>query len=113
MPAKKARFFKVTARDGHGVYEKFIPASSKADLTNNLTLPGNEKLIGIQHLGFKPVEAAPNDDRGTVEFIAEVESTSVTIGAEHQGHDYLKQQFPNKVKEVEEYYQEKYQDYES
>lgn len=110
MPAKKARFYEVEARDGHGPYKMIIPASSKDDLMNNLNLPANEKLLGVKHLGFRPVDAMPDEDRGAVEFVAEVGGVPVVIGQGCQGHEYLKQQFPSKVKEVVGYYEEKYKD---
>lgn len=111
MAAKKARFYAVEARNGHGRYTFIVPAQSKDDLLNTLSIPGNEVLLGVTHLKHHEVEALPDEDNGAVEFRAQVNGEPCVVTVGQQGHDYLTRQFPKKVKDVEDYYKERYADY--
>lgn len=103
MPATKARVFCVEIRDGNGVRERFIPAPSKASLENDLQIHSNEKLMDIKHLKHHPVEARPNEDTNTVEFILNVNGKKTVVAEGDLGHKYLVQQFPEQVKNVEKF----------
>lgn len=111
MAAKKARFYAVEARNGHGPYTFIVAAQSKDDLINTLRIPENEMLLGVQHLKHHEVEALPDEDNGAVEFRAQVNGMPCIVTVGQQGHDYLTRQFPKKVKDIEDYYKERYADY--
>lgn len=111
MAAKKARFFAVEARNGHGSYSFIVPAQSREDLLNKLSIPGNEVLLGVTHLKHHEVDAVPDEDSSGVEFRADVNGQPCIFTAGQQGHEYLTQQFPKKVKAVEDYYRERYADH--
>lgn len=109
MPAKKARFFEVTIRDGHQPYKRVIPAFSKGDLLEKLHVPRNEKLLGTDHLKHHEVEAYPNDD-GDVAFATTILGEEIHFGPNDQGYEYLRQQFSRQVRKVEDFLASKYGD---
>lgn len=110
MSAKKARFYEVTIRDGHEPYKRFIPAQSKSDLLNNIVIPKNEKLLGVKHLNHHAVEAVPDDESETASFTVNIAGKEMRVGQNDQGYNYLRQQFPDQVKNVEKYFADKYSD---
>ncbi|CAN7256091.1 hypothetical protein LJR159_000972 [Pseudomonas brassicacearum] len=110
MAASMARFFKIIARNGHGEYWFIVPAPSKRDLLNNLKLPNNEALISVEHLRFHLVESWPDEEHNSVEFRANVNGLSCTYNQNHQGYTYLVQQFSEGVKNINDFYDERYAD---
>lgn len=104
--AKKARFFKVRLRDGHGEDDVIFPAQSKASLLNNLEIPDTVKLISTIHMGWREVTAVPNDDMDGVDFKVNGKGRELTVSTGDLGHDYLTQQFPDQVKAVHDHLNE-------
>jgi hypothetical protein len=102
VPAKKARFFEVTIRDGHQPRTRVVPAFSKGDLLGRLHLPRNEKLLRTNHLDHHEVEAYPNGD-DDVAFVATVRGEEIHYSPGDQGYDYLRQQFSSQVRKVEDF----------
>jgi hypothetical protein len=43
MAAKKARYYQVDVRDGHGVKSFVLPAFSKADVNVSFQVPGSDQ----------------------------------------------------------------------
>ena len=100
--AQKARFFKVTIRDGHGDNFHYYPAHSKDDLLNSLRLLPTEKLISVDHIGWFDVSVSPDEYISNVIFIAKIDIGNVFFERGDLGYEYLWQLFPKKAaKEIE------------
>lgn len=108
MTAEKARIFLLKVKDGHGLKEPiYAAANSTAELNNDLKrncyIPSNEKLDSIDHLKFKNVEVGPDIHNEFVEFTVKINEKDVRFGPNSIGYNYLTQQFPQKVKSVEDF----------
>lgn len=108
--AKKARFFQVTAQNGFGPYGFLIPAQSEIDLTNNLSIPTNDALLGIHHLGFFEVEAWPDEENGSIEFRAVIQGSHWSCHIGQHGYPYLVQQFSAQVLDINTFYEQQHAD---
>ena len=101
--AQKARFFKVTIRDGHGDNFYYYPAHSKDDLLNSLRLPPAVKLISVDHIGWFDVSVSSDEYISSVRFIAKIESGNMFFDRGDLGYEYLWQLFPKKASQEIEF----------
>ncbi|QGT81602.1 hypothetical protein [Pseudomonas coronafaciens] len=105
--ANKTRFYKVTARNGHGNYSFFVPAHSESDLRNTLVIPQNELLIEVIFVGFIEVASVPDEENNAVEFRAYVADNYWNCFIGQHGYSYLVQQFSGDVTNINNFYQER------
>lgn len=108
--ATKARFFKVTIRDGNGSQIYFQAAPSEADLRNCIKpqLSTYQKLELIEHLGFRIVDTNPDEENDAVEFSVQLKSGGrwyCHIG--DFSYPHLQQQFAKNVQNINEFYDER------
>lgn len=108
--ATKARFFKVTVRDGNGSGISFEAAHSEDDLRNSIKpkLSSYQNLESIQHLGFRIVDTNPDEENDAVEFSVQLKSGGrwyCRIG--DFSYPHLQQQFAKNVKNINDFYDER------
>lgn len=108
--ATRARFFKVTIRDGNGLSVYFEAAHSQQDLRNIIMplLSSHQKLEHIEHLGHRIVNATPDEENEAVEFSVQRKSGGwwyCRMG--DLSYPFLKQQFAKNVKDINDFYEER------
>jgi hypothetical protein len=97
--AKNARLYEVTLRNGYGTWKKIHPAPSEADLRNTLNLDNDVKLISIKSIGWHPFSLELNDGCNDLDFTTK----EMSFSRSSHGYDYLRRQFPDKAKEIDEF----------
>ncbi|PPK77009.1 hypothetical protein B0F87_102115 [Methylobacter tundripaludum] len=96
--AKKARFYKVITRNGYGE-ETHIVSSPKKSVIPNAFETQDVQVTHVEYLGFKEVNAKPNDELDDVEFVVP-ELNDLSIQRGETGFKNLSLLFAEQVSKV-------------
>ena len=96
--ATKARFYKLTTKNGHGENTVIISAPKKSVIPAVFENE-NVKVTQVEHLGFQRVDTVENDNMSDVKFIVP-DLNGLTIQNNDIGFKSLSIQFDEQVSEV-------------